>query len=913
MKNAGRKRMNIIQTEYSFKQVFYHLEQAIDDSIAMGHKEVCIMDTNTFGFVKFEKLCKEKNIRPIFGLRAIMCDTQLKTRSKYETCNKSEEVYFIAKTQKGISDLYKLYTLSTEQKYYFNRLYEKNLGGMDVLFISNKFNHPDYHVDEMCIPFAKYSSPDHIATYQCISGSRGIPTREEHVLDDIRLLKYWSQAQIDVKNDIALIVDDYEIPKANMIKYNGTRSFELACWSGLENLGLGELDGYADRLFYEINMIKDKNFQDYFMIVADMISNARETMITGPGRGSSGGSLVCYCLGITNIDPIRFGLIFERFIDINRNDFPDIDSDYPDTKRHYVLDQVAKQYDSAVQLGTIYTYQPRTVLNDFAKEYNIPTYVLDDLKNAIIERSSGDARAKACLADTFEGTEVGKHFLQDYPYMASTIPAEAHARHFGKHAAGIIVLDEDINKYAAFDSVSGTMCMEGPDAESIGLLKIDCLGLRTLSVIENCLRLSGVDIDEIYEIDLEDSSTLDVFNTMDMSDVFQFDGDAIRMVNSRIDVKCFSDLAAITALGRPGALNSGGTNRYIKVAAGEEEPVYYGDLYQRITEPTYGIVVYQEQTMVLLKEYGDLSWGDVNTMRKIIAKSRGDEFFAKYKDKFLDGAVRVGNANTKEEALIVWDAIAAMGSYAFNKSHAVAYAMISYWCAYCKLHYPLNFLAANLNNAKDASHGLKMLRKYTEIHDIDYIPVDPDRSDVGWTIQDGILIGGLTNINGIAEKKAKDIIARRENGVMPTPSIMKKLIDPITDYDDLYPMATQYKDIYDTWDITKIEDLIPGEQAVTIGKLIKKDLRDRNDLQSVMKRGGERVTENTHYLNVIVEDDTGSVKCTVAPFDMDKLDGRKLAEELVIGSVIAIHGQIREGWQTISVTGIHTLEVFDEG
>ena len=900
--------MNVIQTEYSFKQVFYHLEQAIDDSISQGHKEVCIMDTNTFGFVKFEKLCRDKGVRPIFGLRAIMCDTQIKTRSKYETCNKSEEVYFIARTQKGISDLYKLYSLSTEQKYYFNRLYEKNLGGMEVIFISDKFNHPDYKKKDICIPFAKYSREDDIATYQCISGSRGIPTRAEWALTDIELLHYFTADQIRTKNGIPGKVEDYELPKAKMIKYNGRRNFQLACHKGLNDLGLDDIHEYVVRLEYEIDMIMGKDFQDYFMIVADMIANARKSMITGPGRGSSGGSLVCYTLGITNIDPIRFDLIFERFIDVNRSDFPDIDSDYPDTKRHEVLDQVARQYKSAVQLGTIYTYQPRTVINDFAKEYNIPAYDLTELKDAIIQRSSGDARAKACLADTYEGTEIGKQFLEKHPYMASTINGEAHARHFGKHAAGIIVLDDDINEYAAYDHVTGTMCMEGPDAESIGLLKIDALGLRTLSVIENCLRLSGVDINEIYEIDLEDRDTLDVFNTMDMSDVFQFDGDAIRMVNSRIDVTCFSDLAAITALGRPGALNSGGTNRYIKVASGEEEPVYYGPIYEQITKPTYGIVVYQEQTMQLLRQYGDLSWGDVNIMRKIISKSRGDEFFAKFKDKFVKGAINLGNAENEKEALIVWDAIAAMGSYAFNKSHAVAYAMISYWCAHCKLEYPLNFLAANLNNAKDDSHGLKMLRKYTEVHAIEYVPVDADISLVGWSIQKGVLVGGLTNIAGIGDKKALEVIAKRENGILPTPAMMKKLIDPVTAYDVLYPMAVNYKHIYEAWDITKIEDLAPGEPAVTIGKLVMKDLRDRNDLQSVMKRGGERVTDNTHYLNIIIEDDTGSIKCTVAPFDMDKLDGLRLAEELALGSVVAVHGQIREGWQTISVKKVVPIE-----
>ena len=902
--------MNIIQTEYSFKQVFYHLEQAIEDSNTLGHDSVCIMDTNTFGFVKFEKLCKQKGIRPIFGLRLFMTDDQIKSRSKYETYNICEEVCFIAKSQQGIADLYKLYTKSTEQKYYFNRIYEEDVKDMDIIIISDLFD-SDYRKHEICIPFTKYSKPEDLATYQCISGSRGVPVRKEYALKDVELLEYFSANQIRTKNGIpSLVKKGTELPRSGMIRYNGKRHFQLSCWSGLSDLGLEDDDRYTDRLEYEMKMILSKDFQDYFLIVSDMITKARESMITGPGRGSSGGSLVCYCLGITNIDPIQHGLIFERFIDINRNDFPDIDTDYPDTKRADVIKQVAKQYKSAVQLGTIYTYQPKTVLNDFAKEYHIPAYDLDELKVSIIERSSGDARAKSCLADTLEGTDVGKHFLEKFPYMKSAIPAEAHARHFGKHAAGIIVVDEDINQYAAFDAVTGTMCMEGPDAESIGLLKIDALGLRTLSVIENCLRLSGVDINEIYQIDLEDPNVLGVFNTMDMSDVFQFDGDAIRMVNSRINVTKFSDLAAITALGRPGALNSGGTNRYIKVQSGEEEPEYFGDLYEKITTPTYGIVVYQEQTMTILREYGDLSWHDVNTLRMALSKSYGDEFFSKYKGKFVEGALKLGNAETEEEALIVWHAVASMGSYGFNKSHAVGYAMISYWCAYCKFNYPLNFLAANLNNSKDSGHGLRMLRKYVEIHpELKYVPVDPDTSGIGWEIHDGVLVGGLTNIHGIGEKKAQELLGKRENGIMPTPAMFEKLANPVTDYDELYPMAKQYANIYKRWGITKIEDLTPGEdEVVTIGKLTMKDLRDRNDVQSVMKRGGKRVEDNTHYLNLIIEDDTGSIKCTLAPFDMDKLDGLTLAEELVLGSVIAIYGQIREGWQTISIKGVANIE-----
>lgn len=888
--------MNIIQTEYSFKKVFYHLKDAIADSVSMCHTHVCIMDDTTFGFVKFEAECKKQNIEPVFGLRVMVIRTKAEKRDRFEAM---DEIYIVAKSEQGISDLYKIYSIATSNKYYnIDKIYYSDLMGMDIMMLDPK---------KYCIPIARYSSPNDIATYQCITGSRGIPTHKQYALTDEELLEYFTQDQIDEKNSIpGYIENDTRIPKSGMIKYNGDLDFAEECWEGLFQLGLFDNFEYKERLRYEIDMILSKDFQDYFMIVSEMIKDAKNEMIVGPGRGSSGGSLVCYALNITNIDPIRFGLIFERFIDINRSDFPDIDTDYPDTKRHIVLERLRKRYKTANKLGTISKYKPKTVINDFAKEYKIPAYDLTELKDSIIERSSGDARAEACLADSFDGTEIGRAFIEKHPCMRSTERAEGHSRHNGTHAAGIIVLDEDINNYAAIDLSTEVICMEGPDAESIGLLKIDALGLRTLSVIENCLRLSDRRIDEIYSIDLENPDVFSVFNNDDLSDIFQFDGDAIRMVNRSINVSKFSDLSAITALGRPGALNSGGTTKYTQVGNGDREPEYFGDIYKKITEATNGIVVYQEQTMVLLREYGNLSWKDVNIMRKIISKSRGDEFFNKYKQKFIIGAKE--NGYDEISANIVWDAIASMGSYAFNKSHAVAYAMISYWCAYCKIKYPLNFLAANLNNCMDDAHGLKMLRQYVKKYDLNYVPVDPDTSEVGWSFQDGVLTGGLTNLKGIGIKKAEDIIKRRNKNLGYTPSIVKKLLNPITPYDELYPMEVKYKEFYESYNITRIEEFNnEAGKSTTIGKITMKDLRDRNDLQSVMKRDGRKVDTNTHYLNIIIEDDTGSIKCTIAPFDMDKLEGMKLAETLAINDVIAVEGIVREGWQNISVTGIKKI------
>lgn len=898
--------MQFIRTEYSFRDTFYPLEKAVEDCAAYGYSHACIIDDTTFGYIKFEKACLEHNVKPIYGLSVIMTDKSVKDRSKYKTCDVSERVILIAKDQAGVQSLYALYKKSMDRYNRFPRLLPADLFGTDLIVIGNKFPH-DINRREICVHTASYPKPEDKVIYQLITGDRGTPSIPGHFMPEYELEEYFPISSLAKRYEIEFSVGDFSLPKAKMIKYAGELDFEDECWAGLVRRGKLDQTSYCQRLEYEIKMIKSKNFQDYFMIVSEMIKDAKQSMIVGPGRGSSGGSLVCWVLGITEIDPLEHDLIFERFIDINRSDYPDIDTDYPDTRRADVIRSVRKKYKSVQKLATITQYSPRTIINDFAKEYDIPPWECDSLKNSIIERSSGDARAKACLEDTLQG-EAGQEFLERFPHMGIIASAEGHARHHGTHAAGIIVLDEPLTNYGAVDNRSEIVCLEGGDAEGIGLLKIDCLGLRTLSVIENCLKLSGVPFDGIYSVPLDDAASLDVFNGSDLSDIFQFDGDAIGMVCGRITVKHFNDLVAITALGRPGALNSGGTDDYIRINEGEKDPVYYGEAYERITKHTNGVVVYQEQTMVLLREVGQLSWEDVNVMRKIISKSRGDEFFAKYKEKFIVGALDQGY--TEAEAEIIWDAIASMGSYAFNKSHAVAYAMISYWCAWCKTRYPLNFLAANLNNAKDEDHALKLLRKYVATHNIRYVTVDPDISQAGWTIQDGKLIGGLMNIKGIGEKKAQDIIDRRDGkSKRPmTKTMIKMLMNPVTPFDVLYPINTLYAHIYANYNVIHIDEIEPKKTVTVIGKLTVKDLRDRNDVQSVIKRGGERVTENTHYLNLVIEDDSGVIKGTIAPFDMDRLDGMRLAETLAINDVIALNGYVREGWSTLSIKGVKNVK-----
>lgn len=945
-----------LHSEYTFRDCFCHLKDIVGHAIKNNMSSIGIADlNNTYGHIKFRKLCNDANIKPIFGVRLLATDTVEKDRSPKKTYNYITEVTFIAKNDDGLAEIYMLVQKAYSNFYYFPRItYDDVICTSDNVFViayyvpPNKlllYSRIDYFAisDSGAIPLDtsfrlalekgtiqekpqvalinnKFINIGDKPVYEMLSYPKTYitPYRQWILNDKEALASGITQEAID---NTYIIADqcNANIAQAPMVKFSGNKKLLDECIKGAINLDI-DLDDeiYSQRFKREIDLINERDFGDYFLIVSDMLKKAKEYCLVGPGRGSSGGSLVCYLMGITEIDPIKYTLLFERFIDINRKGLPDIDTDIPDVHRQTVIKYLSKQYgeDNVRALATISRYKPKSAIVDFAKALNIPEYETKDLKNSIIERSSGDARASLCIEDTLTGTDAGKLFIQAHPEMMILKEIENHSRHSGKHAAGVIVANKPLYIYGGIDSRESTIMTEGKDAESIGLLKIDVLGLRTLSILQETARLAGFDYKDYYSMELNDERTFDIFNNGRLYGIFQFEGKALSILTSQMGVHNFDDICAITSLGRPGALNSGGAAKYIKRRIGEEEPVYYGDIYERITKDTYGIVVYQEQTMMILKEFGDLSWGDVDTLRRAISKSLGDEFFATYKDRFIEGGIK--NGYTREESEEVWHAVASMGSYGFNKSHAVAYSMISYWTAWAKAHYPLEFAAANLNNAKDDDNAVKVLRDFVVNDGIEYISVDPDESDVNWTIKDGMLLGGLTNLPGIGIKKAQKIIKDRKSGCKFTPSIQKMLMNPVTPFDILFPTKHYFGHLYDEphkYGLMKSPSLIkdvqePGEYVI-IGIVQERDLRDRNDVQSVIKRKGVLVDEYQYYLNLNIEDDTDSIRCTISPFKFDELNGMHVSETSIPGETwYMIKGIVQEGWRSISIEAIYDIKDF---
>lgn len=422
---------------------------------------------------------------------------------------------------------------------------------------------------------------------------------------------------------------------------------------------------YQDRLEREMALIHEKDFESYFLVVSDLVCWAKERMLVGPGRGSSAGSLVCYLLRITEVDPLVHDLLFERFIDVNRNDLPDIDIDFDDTKRDQCFTYLAEKYgkDNVARIGNINTLKPRSAMAEVGKRIGVPANATFAVKNVLIEYSSGDSRYGRGLEDTLANTKPGQDMMRKYPEAELMGEVEGSATHTGVHAAGVIVSNDPIIEYCTVRD--GVTQLDKPDAEYLNLLKIDALGLRTLGVISD----SGCVTNELlYGLTLDDPAVFDIFNKHKFSGIFQFEGAAQRRVSIQIPVTSFKQIDHVTALARPGPLGGGGTNSYIRRNNGEEEIDTIHPLAEPYIKDTHGVMLYQEQIMFIGRNLGELSWKEVTLMRKAMSGRKGEEYFDQLRQSFMTGAVK--NGMTEEIATKLWRSMVTFGAWGMNRCAA---------------------------------------------------------------------------------------------------------------------------------------------------------------------------------------------------------------------------------------------------
>ncbi len=530
---------------------------------------------------------------------------------------------------------------------------------------------------------------------------------------------------------------------------------------------------YAERLEYEIKVIQAMGFAGYFLVVWDFIRHAREQGIpVGPGRGSAAGSVVSYALRITDIDPLQYDLLFERFLNPERISMPDIDIDFCMRRRGEVIHYVSEKYgrDRVAQIITFGTLAAKALIRDVGRVMGIPYAKVDRIAKLVPDMTKSLAEA-AREVDALAAEVASDPEVKTIVDVGSRL--EGLTRHASVHAAGVVItprpLDELVPLYKATrgDDEQIMTQWDMNVVESLGLLKMDFLGLRTLTVIDDAvkiLRHQGIDLD-LDEVPLDDSEVYRLFCDGRTSGIFQFESRGMTDLLRRARPSKFEDLAAFNALYRPGALSVGMVEEYIQRKLGKKRVRYLLPEIKDILEETYGVITYQEQVMLIAVTVAGFTMAEADVLRKAMGKKKA-EVMAQQEQKFIDGAVARNVPRDKAQEL--WNQIEPFAGYGFNKSHSVAYAMLAYKTAYLKAHYPVAFMAAMLNSELSSSDAIaKYLAECRSNMGIQVLPPDINQSD--WfftvapaTVENGKAIRfGLGAIKGVGEGAIESVLAAR--------------------------------------------------------------------------------------------------------------------------------------------------------
>lgn len=788
------------------------------------------------------------------------------------------------------------------------------------------------------------------------------PTSDRYIYRRLRATGLSHKAAIQAVLNTELIAQrcNVTLPRMEMVKFPVPDGFETADEVWVEWLRQGwrfrgiadkkNVREYVHRLRMEREIIEDKDFQEYFLIVSDLIKYAKNNGIpVGPGRGSSAASLVCYLLQITEVDPLEMpNLLFERFISPDRKDLPDIDIDFADNRRHEVQEYAEAKYgkENVGNIGSFMTYKSKLALDDVARVYRIPKYQVETVKELLVERSSGDLRASATIEDTVSMFEAAAEVFQKYPDLAHAVDLEGQVKGMGVHAAGLVVGSEPLNNSCAIYSrtmgdgrVLSVTSVDKIDAEHLNILKIDVLGLTTLGMISRCLELIGKPLSWLYEIPLDDAVTIEGFKNSDCVGIFQFDGRAMRGVTGELQPDNFLEVCDVTALARPGPLHNGAAAEYIDVKKDRKEPRQYHPLVQPIVAHTHGQIVYQEQILRITGEVGGFDHTHRATIRKIISKKMGEQEFNRWWERFRDGAVERGVS--EGEAKEIWNACITAGSYAFNVAHAISYGMLAWWTMYLKQHHPEAFYTASLA-AYGEKKQLELLRDAAR-HGISVQPPDLGRSEATWSYADGEIIGGLVQVKGIGAKTAEAILEWRDSSDSLLPKtwddltqikgIGAKTIEKIKEFvdsDDPYGIFKLERKIQEVKKLirsnrhlpvpTHTSEQIPysrgnDQEVVWVGVINKRNLKELFEVH--FSRTGEELDpsevkhpELNEWVVMWGDDGTEVLSITVDRYKYPRLRQAvwsiKLDEDVVL-----IHG-LKKGYQSRKAIYVHDMWVFGE-
>ena len=718
-----------------------------------------ICDENLYGVMDFYNNCLKNNIKPIIGLSIYINDLN---------------IYLYAMNYNGYKNLIKLNTIKEQSNITMSDLEEYK---SDILVIVPYKSNTIYEA----LSFYKYRFIGYTSKYE--KSNALVITNNIVYVEDLRALSvndikymeyldiirkeekqdysnnYYQELDFIDSNKINKIVDliDIKMPLNNRYipKYKeGIDSYQfltdLAKKGLYKRLSGNVTDNYKNRLLYELNVINKMGFVDYFLIVYDYVLFAKKNnILVGPGRGSAAGSLVSYSIGITEIDPIKYNLLFERFLNPERITMPDIDIDFDATKRNLVLDYVKDRYgEKNVALGlTFSTLKSKLVLREIGKIKHVNTNLLEKFVNAI--------EASRSLKDNLNNSVITK-YLDTYKELKEVYNICLHLENIKKnistHAAGVVIssvpIDDVIPVHINNEFLQTGIPMEY--LEDIGLLKMDFLGLKNLTTIANITK--NIPDFNLNKIDLNDKRVYELFKSGKTEGIFQFETPALKHLCIKLKPENFNDLIIAIALDRPGPKDH--IDEFISRHQGKTKVEYLDPSLESILKETEGILIYQEQIMAILAKVANYSLAEADLVRRAISKKK-ESIISDEKDKFINKSVN--NGYSKDIAIRIYDSIAKFACYGFNKSHSVAYALVAYELAYLKTYYPAYFVVELLNYSKDM-HKNNTYLTYLKSKGIKLLKPSVNKSKDDYYIDNNSLIMPLWSIKGISKELASKIL-----------------------------------------------------------------------------------------------------------------------------------------------------------
>lgn len=593
--------------------------------------------------------------------------------------------------------------------------------------------------------------------------SAGIPEVTTYMLVD-------NTMEVAEKCNSSLVTGQKLLPKYHK-KYDSFEYLKELAEFRLDELGLAAKgEPYTSRLQEELDVIDKLDFSDYFLVIWDLVNWAKGSNIyVGAGRGSAAGSLLSYVLGITDIDPIEHNLIFWRFINPDRLDYPDIDLDFEDRRRREVKDYLRKRWgaENVAAIATYGEFKSKSVVKDVGRVLGLP---LDEANNITKLFNSTEELFHA----KGKGLDALVEFRREWPEIIrvaeilSDVDGRGRIRQTGAHAAGMVVSSKPLDTIVPVETRDDKNSEEGrvhvvafdmDDCQKMGLIKLDALGLNTLSVVHDAIdaikNRHDVDVSRV-SIQLNDDAVFHEFSEANTVGIFQTESSAYKHLLRDMGIDNFNDLAASNALVRPGALLTQ-TDTYINRKQGRQKTTYLHPILEEITKDTYGTFVYQEQIMETVVKLAGFNWRESDTLRKIIGKKRDSHEFDQYRQKFIDGA---SEHIKKSQAEKMWEDFVLFSGYAFNKSHAVSYSQLSYQTMWLKIYYPLEFMWALLRNEQDKQNISTYLLEATRLG-IDILPPDINESEERFSLQGNSIRFGLSNVGGVGPSAIKELLAKR--------------------------------------------------------------------------------------------------------------------------------------------------------